>query len=67
MEKLNNDNITSNPAHSILSSTHCLAWSNGRRAVIIILRCHLHCFAEWNKALLIQRHQVKVQKSKSDE
>ena len=29
--------------------------------------CSLKCYTEWNKALLIRQHQVKVQKSKSDE
>ena len=29
--------------------------------------CSLNCYAEWNKALLIRRHQDKAQKSKSDE
>ena len=29
--------------------------------------CSLGCYTEWNKALLIRRHQDKVQKSKSDE
>jgi len=29
--------------------------------------CSMDCYAEWNKALLIRRHQDKVQKSKSDE
>lgn len=29
--------------------------------------CSLNCHAEWNKALLIRRHQDRVQKSKSNE
>ncbi len=29
--------------------------------------CSLDCYTEWNKALLIRRHQDKVQKGKSDD
>ena len=29
--------------------------------------CSLDCYGEWSKALLIRRHQDRVQKSKSDE
>lgn len=29
--------------------------------------CSLDCYAKWSEALLIRRHQVRIQKSKSDE
>ncbi|MDP1680219.1 MAG: hypothetical protein Q8L39_00395 [Burkholderiales bacterium] len=29
--------------------------------------CSLDCFAKWNEAALIRRHQDRVQKNKSDE